>query len=96
MCMVIHELATNATKYGALSSDDGFIVVTTDVQSKDGSIQLTWAESDGPTISSEITEGTGTSLLQGLVDHEMHGKITMNYASEGLVCQIEVPLDTNS
>jgi PAS domain S-box-containing protein len=96
MCMVIHELATNATKYGALSSDDGFVVVTTDVQSKDGSIQLTWVESDGPTILSEIMEGTGTSLLQGLVDHEMHGKITMNYASEGLVCQIEVPLDTNS
>jgi len=96
MCMIIHELATNATKHGALSTTDGFIEVATELHSNSDSVRLTWTETGGPQISSERTPGTGTSLIQGLVDHEMHGSITMNYASEGLVCQIEVPLDTNS
>ena len=91
MCMVIHELATNAVKHGSLSNNDGLVTITTEHNQEDV-LQLTWVETGGPKITSESTAGTGTSLLEGLVDHEMHGMITMQFDKDGLVCQINVPL----
>jgi PAS domain S-box-containing protein len=91
MCMVIHELATNAVKYGSLSNSDGLVTITTE-QSQANALQLTWVETGGPKITSPCTVGTGTSLLDGLVDHEMLGTITMQFDKDGLVCQINVPL----
>ena len=91
MCMVIHELATNAVKHGSLSNNDGLVTITTEHNQEDA-LQLTWVETGGPKITSESTAGTGTSLLEGLVDHEMHGMITMQFDKDGLVCQINVPL----
>ncbi len=96
MCMVIHELATNAAKYGALSTTEGSILVSTDLPAQCNTVKLTWSESGGPQISSPIKAGVGTSLLEGLIDHEMNGSILLDYLPEGLVCQIEVPLDVNS
>lgn len=90
MCMVIHELATNAVKYGALSNSVGEIVVTTKV--KDEHLYLLWEEANGPKVIKDSVRGTGTSLLEGLVDHEMHGKINLQFAEGGVVCEITVPL----
>tara|TARA_X000001036_G_scaffold84487_2_gene76485 strand:+ start:2300 stop:4135 length:1836 start_codon:yes stop_codon:yes gene_type:complete len=91
MCMVIHELATNAVKYGSLSNDVGSVVVTTELMS-DNALRLSWVESDGPKIRVEQVQGTGTSLLEGLVDHEMHGTIALQFKEDGVVCEINVPL----
>jgi two-component sensor histidine kinase len=55
-------------------------------------VKLTWTETDGPKVVSVQDPGTGTSLLEGLVDHEMNGTITIEFNETGLVCQIEVPL----
>jgi len=96
MCMVIHELATNAVKHGALTSENGSILIQTLVSTDGKSVHLSWDESGGPLISTEITKGTGTSLLEGLVGHEMHGTIEMDYARDGLVCQIDLPLDSKT
>jgi len=96
MCMVIHELATNAVKYGSLSTEEGSILITTESSSDRESAKIFWIETGGPTISTEIEVGTGTSLLQGLVEHEMHGNIEMNYSVDGLICQIEIPLDAST
>jgi two-component sensor histidine kinase len=93
MCMVIHELATNAVKYGSLSSTEGTVLITTTHNVAEKLLVLTWVERGGPAVSSDITAGTGTSLLEGLVDHEMHGEISFEYKVEGLVCQITVPLE---
>jgi PAS domain S-box-containing protein len=92
MCMVIHELATNAVKYGSLSNSDGLVTITSEHNLQENALQLTWVETGGPKIASECTAGIGTSLLEGLVDHEMHGTITMQFDKDGLVCQINVPL----
>lgn len=92
MCMVIHELVTNAVKYGALSSLTGVILITTSLSSDGKHVQLDWLESGGPEVTSDIKDGTGTSLLKGLVDHEMHGDIKMKFEKSGLECQIGVPL----
>ena len=90
MCMVIHELATNAVKYGALSNGVGEIVITTDI--RDDQLHLLWEEASGPKVMRDCVQGTGTSLLEGLVDHEMHGKINLQFAEGGVVCEITVPL----
>ncbi|MBC8200805.1 MAG: PAS domain-containing protein [Planctomycetes bacterium] len=91
MCMVIHELATNAVKHGSLSNSDGLVTITSE-HSQANALQLTWVETGGPKITSACTVGTGTSLLDGLVDHELHGTITMRFDKDGLVCKINVPL----
>ena len=96
MCMVVHELATNAVKYGSLSSTEGSVLITTEQIASDSSAKISWVEIGGPTLSDDIESGTGTSLLQGLVEHEMHGQITMNYSKNGLICQIEIPLDSKT
>jgi len=91
MCMVIHELATNAVKYGALSNDKGFVTITSEIR-PNSSLRLTWVESNGPVVNENHIAGTGTSLLEGLVDHEMHGTITLQFAEVGVVCEMNVPL----
>jgi PAS domain S-box-containing protein len=91
MCMVIHELATNAVKYGALSNDKGFVTITSEIR-PNSSLRLTWVESNGPIVNENHITGTGTSLLEGLVDHEMHGTITLQFAEVGVVCEMNVPL----
>jgi PAS domain S-box-containing protein len=93
MCMLIHELATNAVKHGALSNDEGSVTVTTKRMEEGNAILLCWEESGGPKITGKCNKGTGTSLLEGLVDHEMNGRIDMNFSEDGLMCQITVPLD---
>ena len=96
MCMVIHELATNAAKYGALSITEGSILIKTELPAKSKTVKLVWVETGGPAITTKVVPSTGMSLLEGLVEHEMHGNIILNYLPEGLVCQIEVPLDVNT
>jgi len=91
MCMVIHELATNALKHGALGVDSGTVLVSTTLLSGD-ILHLSWLETDGPTVPEERTPSTGISLLEGLVSHEMHGTIELNFKESGLHCTIEVPL----
>ncbi|MBT4523676.1 MAG: PAS domain-containing protein [Phycisphaerae bacterium] len=93
MCMIIHELATNAVKYGSLSNANGTVLITMSHDTAKNSLRISWQEFDGPAVSSVITPGTGTSLLEGLVDHEMDGVISLEYKVDGLVCQITVPLE---
>ncbi|MDP7008433.1 MAG: HWE histidine kinase domain-containing protein [Phycisphaerales bacterium] len=92
MCMVIHELATNAVKHGALKEESGKIVITTHIL-PNNTIELTWVESGGPNVSQEQTPSTGISLLEGLVNHELHGSLLMDFKESGLHCTIQVPLD---
>jgi len=96
MCMVIHELATNAVKHGALTVENGSIVITTLLSDDKNTVHLSWKERGADPISSDIKRGTGTSLLEGLVGHEMNGVIAMDYATDGLVCEIDLPLDSKT
>ncbi len=91
MCMVIHELATNAVKYGSLSNENGLVTITTEIL-PEGSLRLKWVETNGPLVDEKPTLGTGISLLEGLVDHEMHGTIALQFEEGGVVCEINVPL----
>jgi len=95
---VLHELATNAAKYGALSTPGGHVSVNWDRKPNgDGSnLSLVWQERDGPLVKSGIQSGYGTNLIRDLIPHQLGGKVDLVLASEGVSCQIEIPIGHRS
>jgi PAS domain S-box-containing protein len=92
LALVLHELATNARKYGALSVPHGRLSVSWQMRT-DGerSLLMQWKESDGPKISAPTTRGFGTTLIeQTLRGHG--GAATIHYGADGLTCDIRLPL----
>ena len=95
LAMVIHELVTNAAKYGALSTPSGSVSLDWDqMPAADGTPRLliTWHETGGPPIVAPSRSGYGTSLIRDLIPHELGGKVELALAPAGVTCRIEVPL----
>jgi len=90
LCMIAHELATNAAKYGALSQVGGHVDVVWGLES--GGISIDWTESGGPTIKRPLHTGYGMRLITGLVEHQLGGRIDTTYPSGGLHCRMYIPL----
>ena len=87
--LVLHELATNSAKYGALSTDAGKIMVSWTVE-RDGSgsvLKFKWQESEGPPVVAPMRHGFGTKLLKAVFS-----EVRLEYPAEGLRCEIDVPL----
>jgi two-component system CheB/CheR fusion protein len=88
--LALHELATNATKYGALSKPGGTVELSWTVK-RVGSgdhLALTWRERGGPIVTAPVRRGFGTSLIErGLPD----AQIERSFEPEGLICRIELP-----
>ena len=82
LSMALHELATNATKYGALSVSTGRVDLRWEVD--DGLLRLDWRESGGPTVSHPARKGFGSRLLERLLVQDLGGEIVLDYASTGL------------
>lgn len=87
--LAVHELCTNAVKYGALSVDDGHVQITwgPDPGRADGQFFFEWRESGGPPVSPPSRKGFGTSLIQRGIARELGGKAEIDYARDGLVCR---------
>jgi PAS domain S-box-containing protein len=94
VAMVIHELATNAAKHGALSSPDGRVSVSWDRTGTDAAaiLTITWRELGGPPIAVPIRSGYGCGLIRDLIPHELGGTVDPTFVSDGLCCKIEIPL----
>lgn len=94
IALVIHELGTNASKYGALSSPEGKISVTwqADRSGSEPTIALRWEESDGPTVSPPTSKGFGSMLIESSIAYELEGKAHLDFRRDGLVCVILMPL----
>ncbi|HEX4710090.1 HWE histidine kinase domain-containing protein [Phenylobacterium sp.] len=90
MSMVIHELATNASKYGALSTEDGTLSVGWD-KSPAGGLTLIWSEAGGPAVEPPTREGFGSRLISQLT-RQMGGDIAYAWRAEGLRAEINLPL----
>jgi two-component sensor histidine kinase len=88
--MVLHELVTNAAKYGALSVSTGRVTVSWECQPNN--LVFVWREFDGPRVAVQTKSGYGTRLIRGLVPHELGGTVDLEFAAEGLSCRIECPL----
>jgi PAS domain S-box-containing protein len=92
LALVLHELATNARKHGALSVPDGLLSVSWQMRTNGGrSLLMLWKESNGPKVSAPSARGFGTTLIeQTLRGHG--GEASIRYDADGLTCEITLPL----
>jgi PAS domain S-box-containing protein len=89
LAMILHELTTNAAKYGALSTASGRLAIS---WRRDGDdLVLQWTESGGPAVSPPRRRGFGSQLMVGTVERQLHGKVEMTWESAGLNVRIRVP-----
>jgi two-component sensor histidine kinase len=88
LALVVHELATNAAKYGALSRSDGKVDISW--QAKDGNVEIVWQEHDGPTVRPPQRRGFGSAFLEKMVAG-LGGTIAVEFAPTGLVSRIAFP-----
>lgn len=95
-CLAVHELATNASKYGSLSAENGVVTASWFVsRAEDGrpTLRFTWRESDGPTLKGPPAEtGFGMLLIKGLIEREMGGESELLFAPSGLSCHMSFVL----
>jgi two-component sensor histidine kinase len=96
VAMVLHELVTNAAKYGLLSVPNGRVRVAWDKQKLDGGMKLAieWAELGGPPVVATAAQSCyGTRLIRDLIPHELGGTVDLVFAPDGVNCKIEIPLE---
>ncbi|MEH6487193.1 sensor histidine kinase [Hyphomonas oceanitis] len=94
LSMALHELATNAAKYGALSNDEGTVHVGWTFNNTNGShFDLTWRESGGPAVTKPTRRGFGMTMLTRILAQEINGDLSLDYKPDGLVCKMEGWLD---
>ena len=89
--LAIHELATNAAKYGALSAGMGQVRVAWTKVSPDR-VRLEWRESGGPPVKPDPPRGFGTDLIEKIVAHELGTAVELNYRPEGVTCLLTIPV----
>jgi two-component sensor histidine kinase len=87
IAMTLHELATNAAKYGALSVGDGRVDVEWS-RAEDRQIIFRWAETGGPCVQPPMPEGFGTQLMRNMIRSQLKGEIRFDWRTEGLACEI--------
>ncbi|MCO6415807.1 PAS domain S-box protein [Siccirubricoccus sp. KC 17139] len=89
--MVLHEMATNAAKHGALSRPGGLVTLRWWLEG--GGLRLRWEESGGPSIAEPPTRrGFGSRLIEATVRTQLGGTVERRWEPGGLVCEIAVPL----
>jgi two-component sensor histidine kinase len=89
LALVIHELATNSLKYGALSAAEGTLDVTT--AQADGELELIWMERGGPAVEAPPTaDGFGSRLVQRSVAKQLGGSIAYDWSAEGLIVTLKL------
>jgi two-component system CheB/CheR fusion protein len=90
--MVIHELATNALKHGALAAPEGQIEVIWRVeQGSERPLLLLWQETGGPPARQPVVPGFGSELIRGEICHRLNGTVSSDFSENGLVLRIELP-----
>jgi two-component sensor histidine kinase len=89
MAMLLHELTTNAVKYGALSVSTGCVRVEWSL-GPNGKFVLRWTEMGGPTVTPPTHQGFGTRLLDQALSVQLNGKSRFDWREKGLACEIEV------
>jgi PAS domain S-box-containing protein len=94
LAMAVHELVTNAAKYGALSVDRGRVsVLWTHVAANSWgpALVVDWVETGGPAVAAGARPGYGTSVIRDLVPYELGGSVDLKLAPDGLRCRLQVP-----
>ena len=90
--MAVHELATNASKYGALSTPEGSVDLG---WSQEGdTLTIAWTERGGPTVEKPISAGFGTFVLKGMAEQALNAVVVLEYASSGLQWRLITSLNS--
>jgi two-component sensor histidine kinase len=94
--LAVHELATNAAKYGALSVPGGQVTIRWQRGGAPGAetewAEVEWQETGGPPVAAERRRGFGTELIEKVVAHELRQPVTLDFAPEGVRCVLRVPV----
>lgn len=91
LALIIHELATNSAKYGALSNPEGHVAVRCTLT--DGILEIEWQEIGGPPVSATpIRKGFGSKLVARTVESQLMGTITRDYQPDGLKVVLSIPV----
>lgn len=89
--LALHELATNAAKYGALSVSNGRVSVRWSLVDE-SLAQVDWREMGGPEVGASRPRGFGTDLIEKIVAHELRNPVELVFAPEGVRCSLRVPV----
>lgn len=94
LAMALHELATNAVKYGALANETGEIRIVWAVSPGPGGphLHLTWTEWGGPPVAVPTHRGFGTRLIERSLAQELQGRVQLSFEPTGLVCTLDAPV----
>ena len=93
IAMGLHELATNAVKYGALSIEGGSVDLSWKLI-PGGMLRLKWAERGGPSVAEPRRSGFGRRLIERGLAHELAGEARVDFHHDGVVCEIDIPTAT--
>lgn len=93
LAVVLHELATNAAKYGAWSAPEGRVDISwARIEQPQPALQLTWSESGGPPVKPPARKGFGTTLIERSLPHELGGSVSLEFLPEGVQAVFVIPL----
>lgn len=90
--LVLHELATNAAKYGALSVPEGRVTVRWSLDPQRGSLVIDWIESGGPPVAQPVRTGYGSRLIDSTISYNLGGTVEQRFNSDGLKATISLPI----
>jgi two-component sensor histidine kinase len=96
LTMTLNELATNAIKYGALSSEAGSLSVNWHVQEEAENqprLVLDWLEAGGPPVSPPTRRGIGSRLMERCIERDLAGELNLAFEPAGVTCRISVPVE---
>jgi two-component sensor histidine kinase len=93
--MILHEIATNAAKYGALSNDSGTVTLDWEILEEDGrrKLRLIWTEAGGPPVTAPVQRGFGSRLIERSARDQLGGEATVDFLPRGVVCTVTICLD---
>jgi PAS domain S-box-containing protein len=94
IALALHELATNAAKYGALSTTSGRVALTWRTEA--GKLELVWVESGGPKVSPPTRRGYGSRAIIAGIERQLGGIVNFDWQANGLHCTLSVPHDSNA
>jgi two-component sensor histidine kinase/CheY-like chemotaxis protein len=89
LALALHELASNAAKYGSLSTERGRLELTWSIEQE--RLTLSWTESGGPRVRRPIATGFGTKIILGSIERQLHGRVVFEWRPDGLRCVLSVP-----
>lgn len=95
LSLAIHELATNALKYGALTATSGHVSITWTSENQEGELKFVfvWEELGGPLVSVPDSVGFGSRLISRVLEDDFGGAVELSYGATGLICRLTAPFE---